>query len=306
MAKTIGKAAVVLLLVAVLGGIVYVLIGQDAAASGAAEPLEMPTALVTKGTIEKLVTGPGEVKPAKTEKLKMAKWRYFKSSPVPLNERIPAGTSLVDYTYGDSLVAPYDLVVLSKNLPEKERDELTEDHYVEVARVDSMHVELEVPETDIADLSVGQAVEVKLAAKEDEAYEGTVASINEVGTYGATGSKYKVTIEIPNDGSILIGMSANASIKVAEAADVLTVPVSAVTDGGEGVRFVLVQHPDGSLEPVEVETGLSDGTMVEVGGNLNEGDEVLLNDALSSGASGEGEGDGSAGGVSFVSRVAAG
>lgn len=300
MAKTIGKTVIVLLLVAALSGIAYLLMGQDAEASNDAEPSSTPTAKVERGAVEKLVTGPGEVKPAETEKLKMAKWRYFKSSSVPLNERIPAGTPLVEYTYGDPLVAPYDLVVLGKNLPEKERDELTEEHYVEVARVDSMHVEIEVPETEIADLSVGQSVEVKLGANEDVVHAGTVVGINEVGTYGATGSKYKVTVEIPNDGSMLIGMSANVSIKVGEVSDVLTVPVSAVNDGGDGTHFVLVQHADGSFEPVDVETGLSDGTKVEVSGELNEGDEVVLNETAPSET-----GDGS-GGISFVSHTAEG
>lgn len=259
----------------------------------------MPTARVEKGPIEKLVTGPGEVKPADTEKLEMAKWRYFRSSEVPLNERIPAGTPLVEYTYGDPLVAPYDLVVLGKNLPEDEYDELTEEHYVEVARVDSMHVELAVPEAEIADLSVGQNVEVKLGAQDEAVHSGTVVKINEVGTYEATGSKYKVTVEIPNDGSMLIGMSANVSIKVGEVNDVLTVPVSAVNDGGDGTHFVLVQHVDGSLAPVEVETGLSDGTKVEVVGDLSEGDEVVVNETAPSEAIG-------GGGISFVSRAAEG
>lgn len=300
MAKTVGRIVVVLALVVALGGIVYLLVEQSAPASENVEAPELPTAQATRGTVEKLVTGPGEVKPAKTEKLKMAKWRYFKSSEVPLNERIPAGTPLVEYTYGDPLVAPYDLVVLSKNLPEKERDELTEDHYVEVARVDSMHVELEVPETDIAELSVGQGVDVKLAAKEGDAYTGTVVGINEVGTYGATGSKYKVTVEIPNDGSMLIGMSANVSIKVAEAIDVLTVPVSAVSDGGDGARFALVQHADGSLESVAIETGLSDGTSVEVTKGLSEGDTVVLNETPPSGA------DAGGGGITIVSSAPVG
>lgn len=89
MVKTIGKVLVVALLVAALGGIAYVLVGQDAAASDDIEAPHMPTARVEKGPIEKLVTGPGEVKPSDTEKLEMAKWRYFRSSEVPLNERIP-------------------------------------------------------------------------------------------------------------------------------------------------------------------------------------------------------------------------
>ena len=41
-------------------------------------------------------------------------------------------------TYGDPLVAPYDLVVTETNLPKKEKQELTEDHYLQVTRVDCL------------------------------------------------------------------------------------------------------------------------------------------------------------------------
>ncbi len=287
MAKNIVKVAVVLVLCAALGGIGYLLY-QQSNPKVPAEGEMMPTATVSKGTVVKQVKGTGEVKAAQVEKLKMPKWRYFKDSDVPLNKVIPAGTVLANFTYGDPLVAPYDLVVLSKSFP-KAKEELTEEHYVEVARVNAMHGEFDVHESVRAQLSEGQAAQVVLGFNRGKTFEGKVTNINQVGTYNSTGSKYKATIEIPNDGSILIGMTANVRIDVAQATDVLTVPVSAIVDAGAGKTTVLVQRDGELMEPVEVETGLSDGKIVEVKSGLKEGDKVALNEPSSQGGAFPGE-----------------
>lgn len=280
--KTVGKTLVVLAMLAAIGALGYALLAPHEA-PGAQSEQPLPSAQAMRTTITKQVTGPGEVKPASTDKLKLPRWRYFKASPVALNERVAANTALVECTSGDPLLAPYDLVVLSKNLP-KEKEELTDEHYVEVARVDAMHVEFDAHENDIAMLAKGQSVAVAIGSQGGAEVAGTVVGINQVGAYSATGSKYKVTVEIPNGGDLLIGMSANVKINVAEATDVIAVPVSAIVDGGRGVSTVLVQRADGVTEPVEVETGLSDGNLVEVKRGLAEGDTVILNEVDDGGA----------------------
>lgn len=275
-----GTIFVIALMLCILGGMIAFMTYQNASAAPESEAAPLPTATVTKGTIVDEITGPAEVKGAVTEKLKMAKWRSFQAFVAPLDMKIPEGTPLVEYTNGQALIAPYDLIIRSKNLPEKKWDSLTEEHYLEVSRVDLLHVELDVHENDISRLAVGQNALVTLGADEEKVLPGTIVKINELGTYNATGSKYRVTIEMPNDGSVMIGMSANASIVVGEASDVLTVPVSAISDIN-GETFVMLSKPDGSTESVPVTTGLSDGSRVEISGNISEGDMVILNEAPS-------------------------
>lgn len=271
---------VILLMVCILGGLIAFMMYQDASAAPEEKSVSLPTGLISKGTVVDKVTGAAEVKGAVTEKLKMAKWRSFQACVAPLDVKIPAGTPLVEYTKGDSLVAPYDLIIRSKNLPEKKWDSLNEEHYLEVSRIDLLHVELDVHENDIACLAVGQSAQVTFGFDEEKVLLGTIVKVNELGTYDAAGSKYRVTIEVPNDGSVMIGMSANASINVAEAVDVLTVPISAIHDSDEG-PFVLLSKSDGSCDSVPVETGLSDGSAVEISGDISEGDTVVLNEVAS-------------------------
>lgn len=250
-----------------------VLPGDEPPASEQAEALTAPAA---RGTVARTVSGPGEVKGISSAKLKPEAWRWFKQLDAPAGTAVPAGATLVTYTDGQVLKAPYDLVVSSASLPQK-NTAFTEENYLEVVRTDTMRIEMEVPEADFADIAEGARVRVKAAAYEGSPYEGTVSSVNRIGAYNSNGSKFKITVDVPNDGRLLPGMSASLDITVKEAADVLTVPVSAVLGSGSDA-IVIVRDPDGSERHVSVAAGLSDGKLVEVAGELKEGDAVVLNE----------------------------
>lgn len=305
MKSMVGKTLVVLVLLAVLGGLAaWLLYGDEIAKAVAGEPQAAPplTAPVSRETVRQNVTGVGEVKPRSTEKLKPAdSWHWLESFDAPLNKRIAEGDALVTFANGETWVAPYDLVVTGYTLPEKNKGAVTKDeHFIEVQRIDEVHIALPVPESDLASLEEGQAVKVKLGADEEREYEGVVSNINEVGTYGATGSKFTVTVAVANDGSIKLGMSANLSIVAAEAVDVLTVPVSAVNGAGDAKYVEVHDAETGSNRMVPVTTGISDGVLVELTGEgLDEGDLVVLNEA------GAASTDGVADAVSMSSSVPA-
>lgn len=295
MKSMVGKIIVVAALLAVAGGLAaWLLQGDEIARAVFGEQQEAPplTAPVTRGSVRQTVSGVGEVKPLATEKLKPAdSWHWLESFDAPLNKRIAAGEKLVTFANGETWVAPYDLVVTDYALPEKNKGAVTKnDHFIEVQRIDRVNIVLPVPETDLAALAEGQGVSVKLGADEGRAYEGIISNINEVGTYGATGSKFAITVEVPNDGSIKLGMSANLSITVDEASDVLTVPVSAVNGAGENKHVEVYDAETGERRMVPVTAGITDGAVVEVSGeDLHEGDNVVLNEAGSLGGADMGD-----------------
>ncbi len=283
--NSVGLIAIIIVLLLMIGGAFWWLVDGEQAFGGALSQLaggkqsEQPpaTAPAEKRTIEKTFSGAGEVKSSATEKLKPAKYTYFKQTTAPLNKLVRAGEALLEYTYGDPLVAPYDLVVKSYNVP-KEREELShDDHYVEVERVDTVNIAMSVPENDLPSIAVGQTASVVFG--NGIALSGTVADIAQVGTYNASGSKFTVTISVPNDGSLWLGMSATLSVKTAEAVDVLSVPISAVKGSGDAKTVSIYDPNNQTTRDVTVTTGLSDGTFVEVNGAVKEGDLVVLQDA---------------------------
>ena len=67
----------------------------------------------------------------------------------------------------------------------------------------------------------------------------------------------------------------NVDVIREERVDVITVPVAAVLQDGEGDDVVRVVLTDGTTRQVKVEVGLSEGAFVEITEGLT-GDEIVL------------------------------
>ncbi|MWC00257.1 efflux RND transporter periplasmic adaptor subunit [Agromyces seonyuensis] len=91
---------------------------------------------------------------------------------------------------------------------------------------------------------------------------------------GVEGSGTTVRCAVPGDVRVFPGLAAKVVISAGAAADVLVVPVTAVSGGAEsGVVWVLDESGEQTEQPVKL--GITDGTQVEVVEGLAEGDRVL-------------------------------
>ena len=151
-----------------------------------------------------------------------------------------------------------------------------------LASNDTMILSVNVDELDINSVSKEQEAEVTLDAIEDKTFTGTVTKVSNSasGTNGGV-AKYTVKISIPKDEKMKAGMNASATIIVEQKKDVITIPVSAVSEKG-GESFVYTKKDsDGNLSGEQtVTTGLSDGDMVEITEGLSEGDTVYYQSAV--------------------------
>jgi len=140
----------------------------------------------------------------------------------------------------------------------------------------SLEVVADVVESDISTLAVGQPATVSVDALGIDA-AGTVTSVAPVATE-ATGSvvtfPVTVTLDEPME-AIRPGMSADVEITIAQAADVVTVPLTAVTSSPAG-EIVSVMGGDGSLEPRSVTVGLASETLAEIQSGLSAGEQVVV------------------------------
>ena len=139
---------------------------------------------------------------------------------------------------------------------------------------------MNVDELDINKISVGQDVTITADAVEGKTFAGKVTKINMAGTTTNGVTTYPVEVQIDNpDEDLLPGMNVSTEIVVSQADDVIAIPVGAVTRG----NMVLVKTganssedpsiPEG-YEYVEVETGISNDSYVEIKSGINEGDEI--------------------------------
>ncbi|MEX0784268.1 MAG: hypothetical protein WD557_16630 [Dehalococcoidia bacterium] len=69
--------------------------------------------------------------------------------------------------------------------------------------------------------------------------------------------------------------SLDATVVLRERDNALSVPVEAVSRDGEQA-YVTVISPGGDEARIPVQTGLSDGTYIQVSGDIRVGDEVVI------------------------------
>lgn len=141
----------------------------------------------------------------------------------------------------------------------------------------SLELRAEVDEIDIPQVEVGQEAVIEVDAVTNKRFEGTVTSISPVPTIEAGLVLYEVTLSlvIPEDAGVKVGMSATADIMIAESQDTLLVPERAIGLNEEGNPVVWVEV-NGQLEEREVVVGISDGLDAEILEGVAEGDMVAV------------------------------
>ena len=138
----------------------------------------------------------------------------------------------------------------------------------------TMYLDLEVSEIDIQQIQVAQPVDVIFDALPDQRYQAEVSEISQVGTSTQGVINFTVTVKlISPEKSIRPGMTAEASIQVAQVDDILQIPTRFIFDEN-GKRFVYRQDGE-TIEQVFIQVGLSSGAASEIiSGDLKEGDQV--------------------------------
>lgn len=166
----------------------------------------------------------------------------------------------------------------SENITEGSSDSSIDISQVEIFTIapsDSMVLSVSVDELDINSVACGQNAVITMDAFENKEFSGTINNVGTTATTSGGSSKYTVDIILNKEDGMLQGMSASAIININEANDVILIPSDAISERG-GASFVYTGKTDeGQLtDEIQIQTGLSDGTNVEVTEGLSEGDTV--------------------------------
>ena len=140
----------------------------------------------------------------------------------------------------------------------------------------TIQITTDVVESDLADIKVGQTATVTLSAI-DADVTGTVAAISPVATSDSSSGvvSYPVTITLTDaPATARSGMSADVTITIQSATNVLTVPAEALT-GTAGNYSVRVLGADGQPQALAVQVGLVTATTAEITSGLTEGQTVV-------------------------------
>lgn len=139
--------------------------------------------------------------------------------------------------------------------------------------IDTVKVQIEVPERDIARVKVGAPVKITADPYRKETFTGTVARV--VHSLDPRTRTMGVEVAIPNAARKLKpGMFARVEVLVETREGALTVPMETVRVGEARPSVMVVR--DGMVEPVPVELGVADARGVEVVKGLTDKDQVIL------------------------------
>ena len=136
-----------------------------------------------------------------------------------------------------------------------------------------MTVDFPVDELDILSLKVGMDAEITLDALPGQRFSGSITKINTYGENSGGNTKYTVTVTLPREAQMLSGMNASVQIAAAVSEAVPTLPAAAIQFQG-GTSWVYTgydEKTDTLTDLAQVETGLSDGTLVELCTSFPEG-----------------------------------
>jgi len=128
-----------------------------------------------------------------------------------------------------------------------------------------------VPEAYTAELPIGTTIPFAVAAYPGQAWSGTIARIAQSVDVGTR--TMAVELDVPNgDGRLVPGTFCQVRWQVRRTAPSLFVPSGSVASTTD--RSFVIRVRGGKTEWVDVKTGLTSGTLVEVFGDLKAGDDV--------------------------------
>ena len=177
------------------------------------------------------------------------------------------------------LLAPVDGVVVSVNIKAGEFPSAARPAVI--LNDDSrFHIDVNVDEIDVRSVAVGQPVTVTLDALPDARLTGRVTYVAPAATQEMGVVSYLVTVVLdPTTEPLRAGMSATASITVAEKRDALVVPNRAIQiDRATGKAYV-EKVVNGMPTRTEIRLGMRNETQSQVLEGLQEGDVIAIRNA---------------------------
>lgn len=217
-------------------------------------------------------------------KLAEAKRSWESVKDGPSQEEVDAAQAAVDAAQAvleqSALEAPFNGVVTVVDV--KTGDLVSKgDNAFRIDDLDSIYIDLQISEIDLASLEVGQQATLEFDAIPDKIYSGEVTEIGMIPSVSQGIVNYPVTVVITNpDEDIRPGMTAAVTLIIDQREDVLLVPNRAIKNSA-GQQYVTVLF-EGQQITLPVRVGLVGDSMSEViSDQLREGDAVVINGSSS-------------------------
>lgn len=141
---------------------------------------------------------------------------------------------------------------------------------------DDLSVTVDVDPTDRSRLQTGLVARVTIPATGAEG-TGQIADLAEAAAIDEQGAeRYRGEIQLDNDLGVVDGTAVRVEVILEQVTNALVVPVAAVSLSGDGREEVRILNRSGTLDRVFVETGLTEGALVEIVSGLDGSEQVVV------------------------------
>ncbi len=137
----------------------------------------------------------------------------------------------------------------------------------------TMSLTLAVSELQISHVHKGQSVRITTPGISGKSFAGSVVAVNTVGSSSGGLATFDVSVLVDGRGTLLPGMTANAQIVTAKAANALLVPVEAVIQQSSGAEVEVLSG--GVVTARQVRVGLVNSTQAQIVSGLRAGETVV-------------------------------
>ncbi len=189
-------------------------------------------------------------------------------------DKVSSGDRLVRLSTGELVKAEFDGTVSA--LEVAKGDEVKAgDTLASVADFDHMKVSVRVGESDISQVSVGQACKVSVSSA-GASFDAKIDKIDYASYTGNNVAYYTSTVYVDTSGAenLWPGMQATVTITLDEAQNVTVLKMDALSTARDNTAFVYKETESGEMEQVTVTVGVSNGNYVEIKDGVSSGETV--------------------------------
>jgi multidrug efflux pump subunit AcrA (membrane-fusion protein) len=200
----------------------------------------------------------------------------IKEIKVNAGDQVKNGDVLIVTKQGDKIKAPLDGEI-SKIEVEENAEIMSGAPIIEIVDYSALQTNVKVDEYDLKYLTVDKEVSVTINALEKE-IKGTVSAISKEATNENGVSYFTATIDLAKNDAIKVGMSTEAKILKQNVKGVTTLSMKAVKFDSKNKPYVLIPSEKGLPTKKYIQTGINDGTTIEIKSGINTGDVVMISE----------------------------
>lgn len=146
---------------------------------------------------------------------------------------------------------------------------------LDIVDYDNLKISVKVDEYDLPSIAVDKDVTVHINAL-DKDITGKIASISKEASVTNGVSYFTADIDLAQDSSLRVGMSTEAKLVNQSVQNAVTISMKSVQFDSANKPYVILKDEKGKPAKQEIETGINDGTTVEIKSGLKTGDTVLI------------------------------